>query len=249
MRLFRWLSAQDIPPGCDLRRLGWVLADEATPLDEIGQCPALAPVDILGNESGIDFSKLRGRPLPRQVMLLGVEEGDRRAQLLQQGFGDALGSSATMTEIEARALRIAEYATALPRARDLGRLRLDLFARDGFVGHRPLGLHPREFALIWRLAETPGLAVAKSELVSDVWRMSFMPDTNSVAVHVFRLRAKLAIAGLEGIVQTAPSGGYFLAPASVLPNAMPFMLADAGGLEPESVHLSAGYPTPVDADR
>ena len=119
----------------------------------------------------------------------------------------------------------------LPRIRDHGRLRLDLLARDGFVGGRPLGLHPREFALIWRLADSPGIAVEKQALVSDVWRMAHVPDTNSLAVHVFRLRAKLAIVGLADLIQTAPSGGYWLMPSSPPATAAPFMLAETDGQE------------------
>ena len=126
----------------------------------------------------------------------------------------------------------------LPRVRNLGRLRLDLFARDGFVGKRPLGLHPREFALIWRLAEAQGTAVAKKALVRDVWRMAHVPDTNSLAVHVFRLRAKLAVAGLAELVCTAPSGAYFLAPASPPANIAPFMLAELDGQEAAAMAMS-----------
>jgi DNA-binding response OmpR family regulator len=107
-------------------------------------------------------------------------------------------------------------------------LRLDLFARDGFVRDKPLALHPREFALLWRLADTPGIVVAKRVLLTEVWRLCHMPDTNSLAVHVFRLRAKLAAAGLAGLVQTSLSGGYMLAPdhASASP-AIPLLARDA----------------------
>ena len=46
--------------------------------------------------------------------------------------------------------------------------------------------------------------------------MGFVPETNSLAVHVSRLRGKLNTAGLEGLVETAPSGGYCLVPADTL---------------------------------
>jgi DNA-binding response OmpR family regulator len=84
---------------------------------------------------------------------------------------------------------------------------LDLFARDGFVRDKPLALHPREFAPFWPLADTPGIAVGKRVLLTEVWRLCPMPDTTILAVHLFRLSAKLAGAGLAGLVQTALSGG------------------------------------------
>jgi DNA-binding winged helix-turn-helix (wHTH) protein len=49
--------------------------------------------------------------------------------------------------------------------------------------------------------------------VNEVWRLLHVPDTNSLAVHVSRLRNKLALAGLRGLVETAASGGYMLAPS------------------------------------
>ncbi len=61
------------------------------------------------------------------------------------------------------------------------------------------------------------MPAGKAELLSEVWRMAHVPDTNSIAVHVFRLRAKLGIAGLGGMVRTAPSGGYLLAPPGAMP--------------------------------
>jgi hypothetical protein len=69
--------------------------------------------------------------------------------------------------------------------------------------------------------------------------MAHVPDTNSLAVHVFRLRAKLIIAGLEGLVKTAPSGGYYLdrpEPPSLF---TPFLLANTDGQEAAAMALSA----------
>ncbi len=44
----------------------------------------------------------------------------------------------------------------IPRLRAAGDVTLDLFHRDGRVEDCWFGLPPREFALIWRLAEHPG---------------------------------------------------------------------------------------------
>ena len=223
MRLFRWLSASNIPPQYDLRRCGWLLANgngrDARAIAE----PILVDGEGLGASR---MEKLLAYPAQAlsKLVLLGIGNAEERAKLLRSGFGDVLGLGAQLAEIEARAARVADMAASLPRSREIGRLRLDLIARDGFVDERALGLHPREFELIWHLAETPGLPVGRTELMNEVWRMTHVPDTNSVAVHIFRLRAKLGIAGLVGIVQTAPSGGYFLAPPSAIPLAATSLL-------------------------
>lgn len=98
----------------------------------------------------------------------------------------------------------------IPRFREAGDVTLDLFHRDGRVEDRWLGLHPREFELLWRLSEQPGEPLTRRQLLADVWRISFEPETNSVAVHVARVRAKLEPFGLARILATHAEGGYYL---------------------------------------
>ncbi len=98
---------------------------------------------------------------------------------------------------------------------DAGPLRLDLFHRDAHLGGRWLALHPREFALLWRLAETPDRTVSQRTLLAEVWRLPFEPGTNRVAVHVARLRRKLENFGLAALVAT-DGPGYRLDSAATL---------------------------------
>ena len=98
----------------------------------------------------------------------------------------------------------------IPRFREAGDVTLDLFHRDGRVDDRWLGFHPREFELLWRLAQQPGERLTKKQLLADVWRIDFEPETNSLAVHVARVRGKLEPFGLASILATHPEGGYFL---------------------------------------
>ena len=105
---------------------------------------------------------------------------------------------------------IAANNAMLPRFRVVGEVTLDLFHRDGRVDDHWLGFHPREFELVWRLAETVGQRVSKRQLLSEVWRINFEPETNSVAVHVARVRSKLEPHGLTGLLATHPDGGYFI---------------------------------------
>lgn len=226
MRRFHWLCGTDIPPGCDLRRRGWHLA-------ETGRAPggavALAHIARMDRHGWTRLRHAFPRPRHDRVLLLGVGESGERARLLGLGFGDVLGDGISLAEVDARAARIIARVRLVPGSRRIGPLRLDLQARDGFVDERKLALHPREFALLWRLADTPGVAVSKPVLLREVWRLSHLPETNSLAVHVFRLRAKLRAAGLDGLVRTAPAGGYMLAPLAESENAraIPLLTADS----------------------
>jgi len=98
----------------------------------------------------------------------------------------------------------------IPRFLQAGRITLDLLYRDGRIADKWLSLHPREFELFWRLAREPGVAISKAQLLSDVWRISFDPQSNSVAVHVARIRQKLRPFGLEHILATDRELGYLL---------------------------------------
>ena len=230
MHRFRWYGQGYIAAGADLRHCGWSLLceDLAGLLDnDVGEarsgsrhnftqpdCPVLIEAADLATSvwRGLVGAGRSAARLRRWTLVLGVGDANDRARLLHLGFGDVIGHEASLEEVEARAERIAELAESLNRYRNHGVLRLDLLLRDGFTGGKPLGLHPREFALLWRLMEVPGDPVGKTELLREVWRLSFVPETNSIAVHVSRLRGKLARAGLDGWVQTGPAGGYFLAP-------------------------------------
>ena len=220
MRTFGWVAATDEPPACwDLRLVGWhlcqghhgsradckhVLLCDVRPLTE-HQRTGLAEAD---------------RPAWR-LILLGVEQPAERAQLLSIGCAEALPADIPLRELNARAKRVDDMFGLLPRWRSLGPLTLDLFHRDVRVGARWLNLHPREFGVLWRLADSPGEAVTRSQLLKDVWRLNHEPGTNSVEVHVSRLRSKLAAAGCAKLVETVPQGGYRLT------GDVPFMFAQA----------------------
>jgi two-component system, OmpR family, response regulator len=209
LRLFRWLSVGPIPTAYDLRRLGWqLLVDEQSS----GRREAHAQLGRLYDIPMPQWLNLAGaNPAQRKwMMMIDVPESQDRARLLRLGFGDALGYGSSLDELEQRVLRLAQRAEAVPRYRQHGAVQLDLLARDAFVAGRAVGLHPREFALLWRLAEEPGGAVGTPELLYDVWRLSFRPETNSLAVHLSRLRAKLRTAGVDGLVETLPGGNYRL---------------------------------------
>lgn len=212
MQLFGWLGQDTIPACYDLGLLGWHRVDLA-----VSPGQAALPL-LLDDLSALGRFHTRRERAP--VALIGVDDPDERARLLAKGFGEALPEAVTLAELEERIVRVAAAIDALPRRRVHGRLQLDLLLREGWVGEKRLGLHPREFALLWRLAETPGEAVAAGELLSDVWQLNFRPETNSLAVHVCRLRARLAGAGLERVVRTTPGGAYVLAPDPQAPALM-----------------------------
>jgi len=221
VRRFYGVGTEDIPAGMDLRAQGWrMLGALPERMEDWADLRQDSPIVVRHGamEAGPwrQLTGPRGLRLRRWVLVLDVEDGEERARLLRKGFGDALPPETPLVELAERAGRVAENAAALRRFRRHGALRLDLLDRDGYIRGQALGLHPREFAVLWRLMETPGVAVEKLELLRDVWRVSHVPETNSVAVHASRLRSKLAAVGLAGLIQSTPGGGYQLVKAGAM---------------------------------
>lgn len=198
---FEWLSrAEDVPARWDLRLIGWKR--------HRGQ---LALPRLYDGRAQSRCGDWRALAQPRMVGAIGVDCPHEREAMLAHGLGEVLPSQAALGELAIRLTRMVDEAGALPRRRRVGPLTLDLLHRDAHAGERWLALHPREFALLWRLADAAGERVARETLLADVWRLAHVPETNSLEVHVSRLRAKLAPARAGWLVETDPRGGYRLA--------------------------------------
>lgn len=211
MSTFGWLAGGDIPPpDWDLRRRGWALCQLPALLAECCAHPLLLDVRASAAEEA-RIGAIGSAALRRRTLVLNVEESTARAGWLACGFADALHPQVGLDELAARAGRVAALRRLLPRRRQVGPLTLDLFHRDARHGARWLSLYPREFGVLWRLADDPGQRVTRRDLLRDVWRIHHEPDTNSVEVHVSRLRSKLAGVGCDALVETVAEGGYRLA--------------------------------------
>lgn len=117
---------------------------------------------------------------------------------------------------------------AARRFRDVGDLTLDLAYHDARVEDAWLGLAPREFQILWRLAEQPGEAVREEALKADLWRLRFGLDVGDVAALAADLAARLAAHGLAGLISEHPGGGWMIG-AAVPPARAPAMLWTAHG--------------------
>jgi len=203
MGQFLWASVGDLPEDLDLRRQGWALADHDTAADH---CVAIMHAAGFDESRWAQLLSHTSNEKRRMMLVGGANTAEDRTTFLANGFGDAVADDTSLEELEVRARRLAEFSGWVPRLRTMATLELDLVARQARYRDKPLNLHPLEFALLWRLADTPDEPVSKQALVQDIWGSSHMPESNSIAVQMSRLRGKLTRAGLDGLVETVPSG-------------------------------------------
>jgi DNA-binding response OmpR family regulator len=86
---------------------------------------------------------------------------------------------------------------------------LDSRSQTAVVDGAEVDLTSREFALLWHLAEHPGVVVGRERILERVWGISFPGGTRTVDVHVGQLRRKL---GRPSLIRTIRGAGYKLVP-------------------------------------
>lgn len=74
---------------------------------------------------------------------------------------------------------------------DLGRLRIDGGTPQIWLDGERIELTPKEFDLLRYLAMHVGLVVSRDELLAKVWGSTSAPASNTLTVHIRRLRAHL----------------------------------------------------------
>jgi DNA-binding response OmpR family regulator len=90
-----------------------------------------------------------------------------------------------------------------------GGLRIDVQGRDVWLDGDPVALTRTEFDLLTALAERPGMAFSRRQLIDRVWGQTWVGDEHLVDVHIGHLRRKLGDDATEGrFVRTVRGIGY-----------------------------------------
>ncbi|MGW0593321.1 response regulator transcription factor [Streptosporangium sp. NPDC002607] len=179
------------------------------------QAGALQPDVVLVSASlpvlgAVEF--VRAVRLTRAIpVLLGVGEG--HAQQAVQAL--AAGATACV----ARPYRVPELLplvhaafTGEPGARRVlvvGKVELDVNAYQVTVDGRIIHLPLREFELLHYLMRNAHRTVTREQIMRHVWNSTDTASTNTIAVHVKRLRARLGDTD-DRLIQTVRGVGYRL---------------------------------------
>jgi two-component system, OmpR family, response regulator len=132
------------------------------------------------------------RPEQRVLVVSAVSDVATRVACLEAGAADVVAKPFALVELLARVhARIRVPAPVRVPLLVAGPIALDVRLRRALVRGRLVELSEREYLLLRYLMERAGRPCGRSELLADVWGLSFDPGSNVVDVCVRRLRSKL----------------------------------------------------------
>ena len=184
------------------------------------ESPDLVLLDLmLPDRDGWDVTRIvRGDPglasTPIIMLTARVEDQDKILGL-ELGADDYVAKPFNPREVVARVravLRRAKGEPAPPRVIKTGGVLIDLQAHQVEVNGEPVKLTPTEFNLLRALAEHPGHALTRLELIETGLGYSYEGLERTVDSHIKNLRRKLDRAGaMPDLVETVFGVGYRLA--------------------------------------
>jgi two-component system, OmpR family, response regulator RegX3 len=197
-----------------LSRYGYDVEWVATAAAALAAGPAdMVLVDLgLPDMDGLDVCReLRARgDVPIIVISARADEVDRVVGL-EIGADDYVSKPFGVREVIARMRavlrRVRPAAEQEPESQRLGSLSVDRRARRVFVDGAELSLTPKEHDLLVFLAEAPGAAFTREQIMEAVWDENWFGPTRTLDVHIGALRRKL---GDAAAIETVRGVGFRL---------------------------------------
>ncbi len=168
----------------------------------------------LPDEDGVDVLKgWRDRGEETPVLILTARDGvEDRVRGLNSGGDDYLLKPFDMNELVARVRALLRRpGGALGLVLNAGNVAFDTTAREVRIDEQPISISRREMAVLEQLMRRSGRVVPKDVLEDKIYGFDEEVSSNSVEVHVSRLRKRLTNAGADVAVHTLRGVGYLLA--------------------------------------
>jgi two-component system copper resistance phosphate regulon response regulator CusR len=144
------------------------------------------------------------------LMLTARDAVDDRVAGLDCGADDYLTKPFDFKELLARLRALLRRAVAIrPEKVSAADVELDTASHAVTRAGRPVSLTAKEYALLEFLMLNQERVVGREEIGQHVWDENFDPFSNTIDVHVKRLRAKLG----SQLIQTRRGEGYILTAA------------------------------------
>lgn len=87
-------------------------------------------------------------------------------------------------------------------------VKLNLLSRKLFVSGKEIGLRNKEFSLLEYFLNNIGRVVSRTQLLEEVWDRNICCSTNTVDVHISKLRKKITNQTNKCFIRTVHCIGY-----------------------------------------
>ncbi len=145
------------------------------------------------------------------IILTALDQISDRIEGLNAGADDYMVKPFDLSELSARVNAVARRYAGNPNPLvEFGDLRIDLAARSIARAGRNISLTAREWVLFEAFLQRPHQLMSKAQLEERLYSFDSEVESNTVEVHVSRLRKKLG----HGVVETIRGLGYRLGNSS-----------------------------------
>ncbi|WER44658.1 response regulator transcription factor [Cupriavidus sp. WKF15] len=166
---------------------------------------------LLPDGRGLDFLReLRagGSTVP-VIILTALDQVSNRIAGLNAGADDYLVKPFDLSELSARVSAVSRRYSGNPNPLvKLGELRIDTVGRSVMRGAARIDLTASEWTLLEALIQHPGMIVSRSRLEDRLYSFNEEIGSNTIEVHMSRLRKKLG----ADVIETLRGLGYRLKP-------------------------------------
>jgi DNA-binding response OmpR family regulator len=181
--------------------------------------PRLVVLDIgLPDIDGLEVCR-RIRSVGNLPVIFLTARGDEvdRVLGLELGADDYLTKPFSPAELVARVKAVLRRVDGGPPAEivQAGRVAIDAGRREIRVDETPVEFTTKEFDLLRFLAERPGLAQSRQQILDGVWGFDWYGDVRTVDVHIAQVRKKL---GDACTITTVRGVGYRLESTAPAPS-------------------------------
>jgi DNA-binding response OmpR family regulator len=176
--------------------------------------PRLIVLDVgLPDVDGLEICRrLRASSNIPVIFLTARDTEVDRVLGLELGADDYVAKPFSPAELVARVkavLRRSEGGAAPSEMVQVGGVTIDIGRREVRVDDTPVAFTTKEFDLLRFLAERPGLALSRQQILDGVWGYDWFGDIRTVDVHIAQVRKKVDAAVR---IDTVRGVGYRLDP-------------------------------------
>lgn len=184
------------------------------------QVPELIVLDImLPDEDGVSIlRRLRSDKRYANIpVIMATAKGSEfdKVKGLDSGADDYIAKPFGMLEMVARIKAVLRRCAAPCLSEDekeiirIGRLEVNQLEHKVSVGGSEVVLTLKEYELLRKFLQHPGIVFSRDKLLNDIWGYEFSGETRTVDVHIRTLRQKLGDAG--ELIETIRGVGYRMA--------------------------------------